>query len=438
MSTGIVWFRRDLRLDDNPAWAAATAAHQRVIAAFVIDPALWDRCHPSRIAMLAANLRALDQRVTAAGGRLWLGRGEPIEEVRALAHRHRAEAVHANRDVSPFATRRDLAAVQALPMVWWDGQYVHAPGRVLTKSGEAFTVFTPFHRRWSELDWNEWPEPGDAQIVDAGEPEIPATSPPPIEGGEIAALQRLEGSLDRIEDYPDERDRPDLDTTSRLSIDLKWGTISARTIVDTVGSGTKARAAFIRQIAWRDFYAQVMEAIPHTAERAMKPKYDAVPWIDDPDAVTAWKSGHTGYPIVDAGMRQLLAEGWMHNRVRMIAASFLVKDLLVDWRVGELHFRRLLLDADVSQNVGNWQWVAGTGADAAPYFRIFNPTTQSRKFDPDGVYIRRWVPELRSLAGSEIHAPGPADLVGLDYPAPIVDHALARQRTLAAYGSVSG
>ncbi len=437
MSTGIVWFRRDLRLDANPAWAAATAGHDRVLAAFVIDPALWDRCHPSRIALLAAHLRALDKRVGAHGGALWIGRGDPVAEIGRLVRSHGAETVHANRDVSPFAVQRDEVASRDLPMAWWDGQYVHAPGRVLTQAGEAYTVFTPFHRRWAELEWAEWPSPGDAELLSVAGAEIPPTPDAPFEAGEQAALGRLEEMLERVEDYPEQRNRPDLDTTSRLSIDLKWGTISARTVAETVGAETSARAAFVRQLAWRDFYAQVMAAMPHTAGRAMKPKYDRVPWVDDPEGLEAWKSGRTGYPIVDAGMRQLLAEGWMHNRVRMITASFLVKDLLIDWRIGERYFRRHLLDADVAQNVGNWQWVAGTGADAAPYFRIFNPTTQGRKFDPDGEFIRRWVPELRGLSGRAIHEPPPEELAGIDYPPPIVDHAAARERTLAAYASIS-
>lgn len=273
-----------------------------------------------------------------------------------------------------------------------------------------------------------------------------------MQGGEHAARRRLDDFADRVRRYSDERDRPDLDSTSRLSIDLKYGALGPRTVVEQLGGDTAATNGtdlsdlpawpFLRQLAWRDFYAGLMESRPDTTDRAMRPEYDSIAWRHDPAGLAAWKAGTTGYPIVDAGMRQLAGEGWMHNRVRMITASFLVKDLLIDWRIGERHFRRLLLDADVAQNVGNWQWVAGTGADAAPYFRIFNPVTQSRKFDPTGGYIRRWVPELAGVTNGAIHAPweaGPVELAGLgvilgeDYPAPIVDHAAARARTLDAF-----
>jgi deoxyribodipyrimidine photo-lyase len=266
--------------------------------------------------------------------------------------------------------------------------------------------------------------------------------------GEDAAAGRLARWLDDVDGYRDRRDRPDDDTgTSHLSADLRWGTLSPREVARTVGESTKGRAGFVRQLAWRDWYAHLLWEQPELASHALKPEMDRVPWRDDPDGLAAWQEGRTGYPIVDAGMRQLAATGWMHNRVRMITASFLVKDLLVDWRLGEAHFRRLLVDFEVSQNVGNWQWVAGTGPDAAPYFRIFNPVTQARKFDPDGEFVRRWVPELAGLEAPSVHSPwelGPLELaaagvvLGETYPHPIVDHAEARERTLAAYGRAKG
>lgn len=443
-SSAVVWFRRDLRLTENPAWSAATADHEAVTPLFVIDPHLWDRVSDRRRALLAGHLRELDRDLQERGGRLRIESGVPEEVVPVVAG---GSPVYANADVTPYAQRRDAAVEGECDISWHHGTVVHSPGSVLTQAGDTYRVFTPFYDSWNGRDIEPVAEPGDAGIDgDRGE-GVPPTGPPPLEPGERAALARLDEFLDRVDGYDDERDRPDLDTTSRLSIDLKWGTLGPRTTLEAVGRSTEGRRAFRRQIAWRDFYAHLMAAWPHTADRALKPDYDAIPWNDDPDGLAAWKEGTTGFPIVDAGMRQLLAEGWMHNRVRMITASFLVKDLLIDWRTGERHFRRLLLDGDVPQNVGNWQWVAGTGADAAPYFRIFNPVGQSRKFDPDGEYIRRWVPELSGLPPPAVHAPweaGPMELheagVTLDetYPSPIVDHGEARERALAAYKGAVG
>lgn len=440
--TALVWFRRDLRLGDNPAWAAATSDHDDVVAMFVLDPKLWEAGRPHRAPQLAAHLRALDQRLQDAGGRLAVHHGDPAEVVTAAAKN--ADEVYWNDDYTPYARRRDdaVAAALGIPVHRLHGSVVHPPGTILTNQGGPYQVFTPFWKRWRDVELTAEPVPGSARIATDPGDGIPDAPPPLMAGGEEQARARLAAFLERVDRYTDERNRPDLDTTSRLSADLKYGTLSPRRVIAEVGEDTDGRAALVRQICWRDFYTHVLHHFPHTANRALRSEYDAVAWRSDEDGFEAWRTGNTGFPIIDAGMRQLLTEGWMHNRVRMIAASFLVKDLLIDWRRGERHFRRYLVDGDTAQNVGNWQWVAGTGADAAPYFRIFNPVVQSARFDPNGDYIRRYVPELRALQAPGIHAPwecGPLDLasadvtLGVTYPPPIIDHAEAREATLAAF-----
>jgi deoxyribodipyrimidine photo-lyase len=444
---GLVWFRRDLRLDDNPAWAEATATSQAVVPLFVLDPRLLDGAGPHRRRQLLANLEALDRDLLERrGGRLHVRVGNPDQIVPEVATRYRVSTVYWNADVTPFATRRDERTAKAmeLPVVTFFGNLVLAPGSVLTANGTLSKVFTPFFKAWSRTDPDPWPEPGDATLFDEpGDPLPMLDGPPPLAAGEGAAMLRLETFLERVDEYESGHDRLDSNGTSSLSADLKFGTISPRTVIDAVGDGTPGRAGFVRQIAWRDWYAHLLLAIPTLTTKAMRERYDGIAWRNDAADIAAWKAGLTGYPVIDAGMRQLRETGWMHNRARLLCGSFLVKNLLVDWRIGERHFRHLLVDGDVPQNVGNWQWVAGTGPDAAAYNRIFNPVIQSRRFDPNGDYIRRWVPELRDLDADVVHAPWEADDGGLfardagDYPAPIVDLRESRARALAAYAAVN-
>jgi deoxyribodipyrimidine photo-lyase len=439
--SALVWFRSDLRLDDNPAWASATVDHDAVEAVFVLDERLVAGAGELRRSLLLANLRALDGQLRALGGGLTIAEGSPENVIPELTSRH--DAVYWNRGYTPFARRRD-AAVEAgarADVQCFDGAVVHAPGVVLTGSNTPYRVFTPFYRKWAETPIEPWQTAQATTVLTSPGAQLPQAGPPIVEGGERGARQRLDRFLEVVDDYKKNRNRPDIDGTSHLSTDLKFGTISPRRVAEIVGSTTPGRRAFVRQLAWRDFYSQVLFYHPHTVDAPLREDLESVVWADDEEAITAWKAGETGYPIVDAGMRQLRSTGWMHNRVRMITASFLVKDLGIDWRLGERHFRRLLIDADVAQNVGNWQWVAGTGADAAPYFRIMNPITQSRRFDPDGEYIRRYVPELASLEAPAIHAPwerpletaGAGVTLGETYPYPIIDHATAREVTLRRF-----
>ena len=416
--------------------------------------------------VLLRQIRALDADVQALGGGLLVRTGDPVRVVEAVARGSGATSVHANGDVSAYAQRRDRRVQSALePEIRLDlhwGCHLHRPGSVTSRTtGRTHLVFTPYHRAWATTSRQDWPTPVDVEVIDPerdGLPseKIPTTSDSSDDGndgaGADAAESRLLDWLDRVDAYEQTHDLPaERSGTSHLSTDLHFGTLSPRRVVDVVGTATAGRAAFVRQLAWRDWYASLFLERPDLVDTAMRTDLDGVAWSDDPEGVDAWIAGRTGFPIVDAGMRELSATGWMHNRVRMITASFLVKDLLVDWRIGERHFRRELVDADVAQNAGNWQWVAGTGPDAAPYFRVLNPVTQSRRFDPDGAYIARWVPELSALPAADRHAPwevGPIELAAAGvvlgdadtsdaatYPAPIVDHAAARERAIAAYGA---
>ena len=431
----ILWLRRDLRLRDHPALHAA-AADGPVTALFVLDPTLLGASGAPRTAFLYRSLRALD---AAIGGALVVRHGRPAEVMPALAYETGASAVHISADFGPYGSRRDTEVEAALdvPLVRTGSPYAVAPGRITKADGTPYRVYTPFYRAWVEHGWRgpqaqasvEWaPRDSDGIPADPALPdglELPAA-------GEAAALdawRRYRGT--RLADYADVRDRPDVDATSRMSTYLKWGSIHPRTMLADLGPHDET---FRREIAWREFYAAVLHAWPSSAREYFQPEMAAMTWAEPAsDAFEAWRYGRTGYPIVDAGMRQLLAQGWMHNRVRMIVASFLVKDLHIEWQHGARHFMRHLVDADLASNQHGWQWTAGTGTDASPYYRIFNPITQGRRFDPDGDYVRRWVPELRDLPGASVHEPWQSATPPAGYPGPIVDHAVERGVALARY-----
>ncbi len=443
--TAIVWFTKDLRLRDNPAWANATSHHGEVLGVFVLEPALIQAAGPHRRNQLCSHLQALDHQLRQLGGNLCIRTGPPARALAALVGETNASSIYANADVSPFSQRRlrQVEAASEVPLSQHWGTLVHEPGTVLTQKGTLSQVFTPFYKTWIQTPRPDMPHAGDARVLAfTGEPTPTADGPAPMPGGEEAAMDRLLQWADHVDDYPETRDLLGIDGTSLLSTDLKFGTLSPATVLDVIDTNSTGGAAFVRQLAWRDWWAHTLAANPNLPHRAVRADYDKIQWANNRDEFEAWCTGMTGYPVVDAGMRQLVQTGFMHNRARMICASFLVKDLLVDWRWGERFFFYHLTDADPAQNAGNWQWVAGTGPDAAPYFRIFNPTTQSRKFDPNGDYVRRWVPELSSLSNTEIHEPAsvpPLRLaevgvhLGDTYPFPLVDHGQARDSTLAAY-----
>lgn len=436
-----MWFRRDLRLADNPALVEA-AADGEVLPLFVLDPRLWGPSGEVRRSYLAASLRSLDSSLRQRRAGLSVVRGDPVRRVVLAAREVGAERVHVAADYGPYGHRRDRAVEEALAghgieLVCTGSPYAVAPGRVTNGSGDPYKVYTPFSKAWADHGWRapvDAPDGVSWRALGRDTTDVPDAAPPEgvdlPEAGEAAALRRWREFLDdAVTGYDTDRDRPGVDGTSRMSVHLKWGEIHPRTMLaDLASRRGDGATTYRKELAWREFYADVLFHHPHSAREYLRPEFAKMAYDDPADHLDAWRRGRTGFPVVDAGMRQLRATGWMHNRVRMIVASFLVKDLHVEWQHGARHFMRWLVDGDLASNQHGWQWVAGSGTDAAPYFRVFNPTTQGRKFDPDGAYIRTWVPELADVP--DPHEPDEATRRDVGYPMPLVDHAEERREAL--------
>lgn len=464
-SPSILWLRRDLRRGDLPALGAAHDAtqqaaggargHGEVAVVFVLDPTLWKGAGAARRAWLAESIEAAD---AAYDGRLCVREGDPVTVLPALAAELGAGSVHVSRETTPAGRRRDRAVAAALGDVGVDWvetgtPYAVGPGSVTNGEGSPYKVFTPFSKAWRDYGWPgpatepkglrlATPRSDQKALTALKEARQAADLPTLPEAGEEAALRRWADFRDgALADYGTDRDRADLDGVSRLSPYLKIGAVHPRTLLADLADGRRhlgdGAERYATELAWREFYADVLWHHPRSAWHDLRAGLESMAYDDEGEAVEAWRQGRTGYPVVDAAMRQLLREGWMHNRMRMVTASFLTKDLHVWWPVGARHFLAHLIDGDIASNNHGWQWVAGTGTDASPYFRVFNPVTQGLRFDPHGDYVRRYVPELAHLEGPAVHEPWKHDEgYAHDYPERIVDHADERREALRRYESV--
>jgi deoxyribodipyrimidine photo-lyase len=470
----IVWFRRDLRLHDNTALGKALARGLAILPVFILDERLLHnpRSGAPRLKFMLAALHSLNESLRAVGGRLLIQYGDPVRVLSQLVAMTQAQAVYFNADYTPFARQRDKQVEQALACevhISHD-MLLHPPNSILKADGTPYVVYTPFRKQWLGLPSlyqpHRSPEPADFYHNDALHyPPMPTLMDlgwadtidiPPA--SEVAAQDRLNRfvadalaryaeSRDALPHFPWDREQTQDKGTSGVSPYLRFGLISPRQVLHSVsqidldsphGEARRGAQVWISELAWRDFYHHILFHFPQVKTRSFRSAYDNIQWRNAPQDLQRWQAGQTGYPVVDAAMRQLTATGWMHNRARMIVASFLTKDLLIDWREGERFFMNWLVDGDLAANNGGWQWSAGTGTDAQPYFRVFNPISQAQKFDPTGDYIQRWVPELHDVPLEYIHTPWHLSTPPHNYPPPIVDHAVARRRAVSVYKQASG
>lgn len=454
----IFWFRRDLRLADNPALVAAVATGQPVLPLFIVDEAILAPAGPTRAAYLQATLHSLSE---SLNGGLVLRSGRPLDVLRSVASEVGARAIYATGDYANYGARRDREIAHALAdtglsLYFVGTPYAVAPGTITSKTGDPFKVYTAFRRVWDTLEipaplaapsgkWQAAPSEPLSRISDgAGKvrpvyfgdlPDAPPSLPP---AGEAAAWDLVRAFQPKVDSYNETRNDPGRDGTSSLSPHLRFGTIHPRQIVAEFAGDGDGRRIFISEIAWREFYADVLFHQPRSVWENLQHQMNFLDVDRDDTAVEkfqTWARGETGYPLVDAGMRQLLATGWMHNRVRMVAASFLVKHLHLDWRWGARWFMWRLIDGDIASNQHGWQWTAGTGTDAAPYHRIFNPTTQAERFDPTGSYVHTYVPALRGVSAPQCLQPGGGEglLAPTDYVAPMIDAKTERDEALRRF-----
>jgi len=434
----IIWFRRDLRISDHPALLAALDESPEIVPVFILDPKLIKTGGSKRLAYLGQSLRALDE---SLGNNLQVIAGDQLTVLKDLQKKYDAESVHISAEYEPYGSTRDKnIETGGIKLIRTGSPYAVAPGRVLKPSDNTpYRVYTPFYKGWCAHGWRKPAEkPKEIPAVKPSNEarEFPDWKLPDgvrlTKAGELAALERFKYfQKNGLDSYDEARNLAAIDGTSKMSAHLKWGEIHPRTLLAPLGE-SKAHDVFRKEIAWREFYADILFNNPHTETEYYAPQFSKMRYDQPGEKFKAWCEGKTGYPFVDAAMRQLLQEGWMHNRTRMVVASFLVKDLHLEWQLGERFFREHLIDYDVASNAHGWQWTAGCGTDASPYYRVFNPIEQGKRFDEDGNYVRKYVPELAHLNGIEIHEPWDVlDGYLKDYPQQIVNHATERLESLA-------